>query len=89
MKESQTLTATTSEPEYEWGVKYRVGDGQHITNWGYEEDPRPTGVIDKDGEIEVGYDYWKVISVGKRTKTPEVWETAEEYNEPAEKHTRR
>lgn len=62
----------TSPVEYEWGVQYYHA-GKFRTEWGFNEDPRTSGVIDEDGEIEVGYDYCKVTAVGKRQKSPEEW----------------
>lgn len=72
--ETKPVASTDVEPEYEWGVKYHAPGGVFHTDWGYSEDPRTTGVIDEDGEIEVGMDYRAVIAVGKRVKTPEIWE---------------
>ena len=72
--EAQTPTFGFVEPEYEWGVKYHAPGGGFHTEWGFAEDPRTSGVIDEDGEIEVGMDYRAVVAVGKRVKSPEVWE---------------
>lgn len=71
--EDQTPTFGFVEPEYEWGVKYHAPGGEFRTDWGFNEDPR-TGFIDEDGEIEVGLNYVRVVAVGRRVKSPEVWE---------------
>lgn len=66
--------SATPEPEYEWGIQYHAPGGQFLTDWGYAVDPRTNGVIDEDGEVEIGSDYRTVTAVGKRQKSPEVWE---------------
>lgn len=72
--ESQTTPTTAVEPEYEWGVKYHAPGGEFHTDWGYSEDPRTTGVIDEEGDIEIESYYHKAFAVGKRIKAPQVWE---------------
>jgi hypothetical protein len=74
MNEAQSPSALLA-PEYEWGVKYRsVWGGGLETVWGYDADPRTTGVIDEEGDIEINSYYHPVVAVGKRVKSPEVWE---------------
>jgi hypothetical protein len=67
----------TVEPEYEWGVQYQTPEGFTDTSWGYQEDPRITGVVDEDNEIQVGgsWGFCEVLAVGRRQKSPEIWET--------------
>ena len=76
INEAQTPnTPAVTEPEYEWGIKTHSAGGTVSTDWGYKEDPRTTGVIDEDGEVEVEGGYYRlVLAVGKRLKSPEVWE---------------
>lgn len=73
--EAETLISTVTEPEYEWGVKLRsCWSGDSEIKWGYSEDPRLSGVIDAEGDIEINSYYHEVIAVGKRLKAPEIWE---------------
>ena len=69
--EQQPSAAT--EPEYEWGIRVHAPGGTFHTEWGFNEDPR-NGYIDEDGEVEINNSYRQVLAVGKRLKSPEVWE---------------
>lgn len=62
-----------AEPEYEWGIRVHAPGGTFHTEWGFNEDPR-NGYIDEDGEVEIDNSYRQVLAVGKRLKSPEVWE---------------
>lgn len=73
--ETQTSAPAITEPEYEWGVQYRSSwSAEFQTQWGYSEDPRTSGVIDEEGDIEIGSYYHKAVAVGKRINVPQVWE---------------
>lgn len=73
--EVQTPVTTAVEPEYEWGVQYRSSwSAEFQAQWGYSEDPRISGVIDEEGDIEIESYYHKAVAVGKRIKAPQVWE---------------
>lgn len=70
----------TPAQEFEWGVQYETPDNTVVELWGYSEDPRTNGLINKDNEIQVEWEYgdWiyqTVIAVGKRPKVTGTWET--------------
>lgn len=73
--EAQATPTPAVEPECEWGVQYRSSwSAEFQAQWGYSEDPRTSGVIDEEGDIEIGSYYHKAVAVGKRIKAPQVWE---------------
>lgn len=63
----------STELEYEWGIRTHAPGGTFHTEWGFKEDPRD-GYIDMDGEVEIDNSYRRVLAVGKRLKSPEIWE---------------
>jgi hypothetical protein len=74
---------STNKPitqEFEWGVRYENPDGNSVEVWGYKEDPRTNGLISKENEIEMDWEYGEylhmpVLAVGKRPYVPGTWET--------------
>lgn len=73
-KEAPTSAPAITEPEYEWGVKYRsCWSGDVETLWGFSEDPQLSGVVDAEGDIEIRSYYHPVVAVGKRPKVAEIW----------------
>lgn len=74
------VTPQTTAQEFEWGVRYETPDKTPVEIWGYKEDPRTNGMITKDDEIQVEWEYGEwlylpVLAVGKRPYVPGTWET--------------
>ena len=71
------------EPEYEWGVRYHDELDNIQEKWGYTEDPRTNGFIDKKAPftwlylLDEGWADCEVLAVGKKVKTPVIWEPSE------------
>lgn len=75
IEQASELTPESDRDGFEWGIKYELEDGiTEVVEWGYIMDPRLGSAIDRDGEVNVAGSFHKVISVGKRPVTTEVWE---------------
>ena len=84
----------TSEAQYEWGIRYRDEYGNIQEKWGYSEDPRTNGFIEKEPPftwiylLDEGWADCPVLAVGKRVKPSIIWELSECNHEECCSHCR-